>query len=309
MTGLTSTAEEYTAKVVQDGDGVLINNCYIYDNHCWASAGGIFSQGNPTGDPNADPNNPNVIIENCNIAHNWGYWSGGASSDYGSYVKFINSTISWNIASWSWLVGGLECYGGGADVNGVIIWGNTGVQQAATAGVSASAMGMEFSSMEMDSFFVNPDINVTYSNIQIIDSDGFYDPDTVWPGEGNINKDPMFVNPILWPYDFHLQSSSPCVNAGDPFADYSLEPTPNGGRINIGAYGGTIEATSSDILRPVPADADADLAVNMVDFAILADNWGLEDENIKNKKADSDNNGIVDWRDMSILQKFWLWLQ
>jgi hypothetical protein len=121
----------------------------------------------------------------------------------------------------------------------------------------------------------------------------------------------LFVNPFA--YDFRLRAddwvTSPCINAGDPFSDYSREPAPNGGRINIGAYGGTEEAACSDIVRPVPADADADLAVNMVDFAILADNWGLEGTNIKNKKADADNNGIVDERDLFILQKFWLWSQ
>jgi len=35
----------------------------------------------------------------------------------------------------------------------------------------------------------------------------------------------------------------------------------------------------------------------------------LEGANIKNEKADADNNGIVDERDLFILQKFWLWLQ
>ena len=34
------------------------------------------------------------------------------------------------------------------------------------------------------------------------------------PGEGNINADPMFVNPANW--DFHLQEGSPCIDAGDP---------------------------------------------------------------------------------------------
>jgi hypothetical protein len=77
-----------------------------------------------------------------------------------------------------------------------------------------------------------------------------------------------------------------------------MEPAPNGTRINIGGYGGTDQAASSDILRPVPADADADLEVNLVDFAILANNWGLEGTSIQNKKADVDNNNIVDARDM-----------
>lgn len=47
----------------------------------------------------------------------------------------------------------------------------------------------------------------------------------------------------------------------------------------------------------------------MADFAILANNWGLQGANIKNKGADADNNNIVDGRDLSILQKFWLWQQ
>lgn len=282
----------------------------LYNNHCWASGGGIYSQGNPYDDPNTDPNNPNCIIKTCIIAHNWGYWSGGASSNYGSSMDIENSVIEWNIASWSWLVGGLEAYGGSANLTNTDIWDNTGVQQAAAAaGVSASAMGMEVGSLEMESFGISSAINATYSNIQMFDSEGYYDPSAVWPGEGNINKDPMFVNSIRWPYDFHLLSTSPCVNAGDPFADYSSEPAPNGGRINIGAYGGTDGATSSDILRPVPSDADADLNVNMVDFAILANNWGLQGTSIKNKRADADNNNIVDGRDLSILQKFWLWQQ
>ncbi|HHM12371.1 MAG TPA: hypothetical protein ENJ16_02380, partial [Planctomycetaceae bacterium] len=45
--------------------------------------------------------------------------------------------------------------------------------------------------------------------------------------------------------DFHLQFSSPAIDRGDPADDVSLEPVPNGGRINLGAFGGTIEATSS----------------------------------------------------------------
>ena len=78
---------------------------------------------------------------------------------------------------------------------------------------------------------------------------------------GNISSDPKFVdvgNPNPSPYidensrDFHLQSPagsyhggawtpdaeySSCIDAGDPSSDFSKEPLPNGGRINMGAYG------------------------------------------------------------------------
>ena len=285
----------------------------IFDNYCGASAGGIYSEGNPHGDPNADPNKPNCIIQNCVITHNWGSWSGGASSNYGSFADIDDCTIAQNIADYSWLVGGLETYGGDANVAGTIIWGNTGIQVASSAGGSAMAMAAGGVEMETAVFGVNPDIDVSYSNIEMFNSQGYYDPTAVWPGEGNINKNPLFISPAQRPYDFHLKADgwniSPSINAGNPFDDYSEEPAPNGNRINMGAYGGTEEAASSDILRPVPSDADADLKVNMVDFAILADNWGLKGENIKNKGADADNNGIVDGRDLAILKKFWLWLQ
>ena len=45
--------------------------------------------------------------------------------------------------------------------------------------------------------------------------------------------------------DFHLLPNSPAIDAGDPAADVSLEPKPNGGRLNLGNYGNTAEATIS----------------------------------------------------------------
>jgi len=36
-----------------------------------------------------------------------------------------------------------------------------------------------------------------------------------------------------------------CIDAGDPASAIGLEPEPNGGIINIGAYGGTTQASKS----------------------------------------------------------------
>ena len=69
---------------------------------------------------------------------------------------------------------------------------------------------------------------------------------------GNISEDPRFGN--IENNDYHLCSRtgrwdpfvelwakdvthSSCIDAGDPSSDYSREPMPNGGRINMGAYG------------------------------------------------------------------------
>lgn len=80
-----------------------------------------------------------------------------------------------------------------------------------------------------------------------------------WPGDGNIDVDPLFVDPANG--DYHLKSqagrwerenrprwvednvTSPCIDAGDPLSPAGDEPEPNGRRINMGAYGGTAEAS------------------------------------------------------------------
>jgi len=106
--------------------------------------------------------------------------------------------------------------------------------------------------------------NVTNSDAAQISSDmasvTYSDVQGGWPGEGNIYTDPLFADPDNG--DYHLKSqacrwdpinqswilddvTSPCVDAGDPSTAIGLEPLPNGGIINMGAYGGTSEASKS----------------------------------------------------------------
>lgn len=61
-------------------------------------------------------------------------------------------------------------------------------------------------------------------------------------------SDPLFVDSANG--DFHLKNGSPCIDAGNPTDDYSKEPAPNGGRINMGAYGNTAEATKTSTPPP-----------------------------------------------------------
>jgi parallel beta-helix repeat protein len=96
---------------------------------------------------------------------------------------------------------------------------------------------------------VNSTGTVTYSNVQ-----------GSFQGDGNIDADPLFANPAGG--DYHLKSqagrwdpgskawisdnvTSNCIDAGDPATEIGLEPSPNGGVINMGAYGGTIQASKS----------------------------------------------------------------
>ena len=46
-------------------------------------------------------------------------------------------------------------------------------------------------------------------------------------------------------YTYIDSQISPCIDAGDPNSPYLLEPQPNGGRINMGTYGNTSQASKS----------------------------------------------------------------
>ena len=76
--------------------------------------------------------------------------------------------------------------------------------------------------------------------------------------------------------------TSSCIDAGDPMSPIGFEPFPNGGIINMGAYGGTTEASKSYFGRPVceiivAGDVNGDCIVNYLDFRLMALNW-LRDE-------------------------------
>ena len=64
---------------------------------------------------------------------------------------------------------------------------------------------------------------------------------------------------------------SPCVDGGEPNAALSEEPMPNGSRINMGAYGGTWQASMSE--WPLAGDLNFDGIVNFKDMTIAATEW------------------------------------
>gem|GEM_PF-542526 len=94
-----------------------------------------------------------------------------------------------------------------------------------------------------------------------------------WEGVGNMMVDPLFARLGRWSYvadggmvweagDYHLRSaggrwdsdlgawvvdgvSSGCIDGGDPGSGVGFEGWPNGGRVNLGAYGGTTQASRS----------------------------------------------------------------
>ena len=141
----------------------------------------------------------------------------------------------------------------------------------------------------------------------------------IW-GNGNIDEQPEFASydisteHDMW--DFHLQSefgrwdkniddwvedstTSLCIDAGDPNTDYSGELWPHGGRINMGAYGGTRQASKNGNV----ADFDINGSVDSVDLSEFVYYWLAEDGGIVNLNL----KGVVNTEDFAILSENWLW--
>ena len=140
-----------------------------------------------------------------------------------------------------------------------------------------------------------------------------------WPGEGNIDVDPNFAKPGYWdqngtPHDadddfwvdgdYHLCSqagrwyrqsqtwvqdevTSLCIDAGDPNGTIGVEPFPNGGRANMGAYGTGNKAGKSYFGEPVcetiiAGDINGDCVVDFEDLMIMISHWMVRSEDLVN---------------------------
>jgi hypothetical protein len=105
-------------------------------------------------------------------------------------------------------------------------------------------------------------------------------------GIGNITENPLFVDAEggdyrllsrrgryhdeyeLWVID---DATSPCINRGNPEINPLGEPSPNGGRINMGAYGRTEQASMGEWV--LKSDINRDGKVNIADLSEIARQW------------------------------------
>ena len=209
-----------------------------------------------------------AFFANCDISNNTaqgnvqggGAYCGGASAS----IEFENCVISNNTAE----IGGGLCAGASNDNTAelVIITNCTIAHNSLSAGQSASSTGGGIHSVSS---------NITIRNSIVWYNDGvpvmLVDPASSspvlyscieggYPGQGNIDSDPLFAS--SGGSDYHLRSVfgryepssdswvndseyeySPCIDAGDPQDPVGAEPLTNGKRINMGAYGGTAEAS------------------------------------------------------------------
>lgn len=163
-------------------------------------------------------------------------------------------------------------------------------------------------------------------------------------GLSNLDADPCFADPGYWDTngtpddatddfwvngDYHLKSetgrwdpnlmswvqdyvTSPCIDAGAGL-NY-VELPPHSGYTNMGAYGGTAEASKACFARSscgilIEGDLNGDCLVNGTDLAIMARNWGILTSSSAWCDAflagQMDYNRMIDFRDLLVIAQHW----
>jgi len=172
----------------------------------------------------------NLISGNVAVASGWGSGSHGG----GIYFSGANSTIQGNTLcgnsteGYVALGGGIFCHGSSPTISNNTISGNS------TLGLGYAGGGLYCS--YADPLVVNC---IFWGNIYgQIDAPGTSNPQVTYSdvqygytGTGNINADPLFVNPA--PGGYHLLWGSPCIDSGDPNPIYN---DPDGTRADMGAW-------------------------------------------------------------------------
>jgi predicted outer membrane repeat protein len=217
-----------------------IARCTFSSNIAGDQGGGIYNN-------EAAPN-----ITNCLFSGNSALSGAGIGNFYSAAPVIVNCTFSDNMA---------EIEGGGIQS----IWYSNPILKNCILWFNPSP------SKTVISCAPDSSTTISYSNVE-----------GRWPGQGNIDTDPFFVHHGYWADvndanivvepnepnavwidgDYHIKSqagrwdpnsqiwviddvTSSCIDAGDPNDYVAFEPYINGGIINMGTYGGTLEASKS----------------------------------------------------------------
>ncbi|MBN2181624.1 MAG: hypothetical protein JW715_06900 [Sedimentisphaerales bacterium] len=269
---------------------MYVSNCIIIENYAYSGGGGIYII-----------SGENCFV-NCVISGNMTTYLGCGVKSEGGNHQFINCTITGNRVQGERAGSGILFQAVReneiCDLTNCIVWGNRigSVDHEINLQQHLGVVPI-FMELRIDHCLIGEDTSDIHDSYGMVSGNwlmtdpmfarnGYWDPN----GTSEDLSDDFWVEG-----DYHLKSqagrwdpvseswvqddvTSPCIDAGDLMSPIGLEPFPNGGIINMGAYGGTAEASKSYFGEPlcetiIAGDINGDCKVDLKDFAILAAHW------------------------------------
>ncbi len=187
-----------------------------------------------------------ATVRNCTIANNS---DNGIYCWYNAVLSVVNCVIAYNHEY------GIFSEIASADSSYNDFWGNG-------QGAYDGKLGGREHDMQEPPWFID---------------DGYWGNDGLWrQGDYHLMSKVGRWDPVAraWVKD---PIDSPCLDRGDPDTPFLDEPYPNGGRANLGAYGGTPEASKSEggvsCTQYPEMDFNHDCKVDQADLDIFLQHW------------------------------------
>jgi parallel beta-helix repeat protein len=201
------------------------------------------------------------IISGNKISGNSAYYGGGIYCVAAASPSIIGNVISGN-SSTGWGGGICILYNCSPVLSGNSLIGNTALNCGAIAiedaNVTVNNCILWGNSPRPNYQTYGSVFPATYADIQCT---------SLWPGIGNINQDPNFVNAAQ--RDYRLQWGSPCIDSGDPNPIYN---DPDGTRADMGAFYYDQSIPVRVLLTPYNAPIQIPAAGGSFDYGIQATN-------------------------------------
>jgi len=246
------------------------------------------------------------IISNL-IYENSAWFGGGAAPVFGGQI--LANTIVENSAQ----LGGGVCLLSDAVIGTGLVSGNIICDSTEGGGLYADSNSLDA---------------VWYNNLHNDTPADYVDTPNLTGIGGNISADPCFADIVDG--DYHLKSegwrwdtkhsrwtyddvTSRCIDAGNPGSPLGDEPLTlevdplnrwgENLRINMGAYGGTAEASMPPYDWAILGDLTNDGLVNLKDYALQTADWR---NSADQQPGDLNRNGLIDIPDIALLVEDWL---
>jgi len=277
----------------------VLTNCTVTANTATSWGGGV------------ECNNAGVTLVNSTIQGNTAY-GGGALSCYRSTASLSNSLMTDN--SGDVLGGGVLCkHGSSLTLANCTMTGNrapNGQELACYSDGQNDPSAVVIRGCILYSTVWGWLWNHDGSTIAITYSDLWGG----WSGEGNIDADPLFVDPDgpdddpnTWEdNDHHLGADSPCIDTGDP--NFVPEPDERDIDGQMRVWDGDddgqwiVDMGSDEFGSIIPGDLDGDACVGHGDLGILLGDWGCTTGDCP---GDCDFDGDTDHSDLGLLLGHW----
>jgi len=323
----TLTSCTFSANVAAASSGGMLNyhDCNAILMNC------LFNNNNATdyGGAMMNLHNSNAVLTNCTIIENSAIILGGGVYDY-NCVPTLTNCILWNNSDSSGTTKSAQIYTAGATEMPVINYSCLQGWTGALGGIGNIGADPCFADADNGDYHLKsqagrwkPSIytKLDPADDDFIDLTDFAAFASSWGQQGESipadldNSGLVDLADLKLLFDNYLANylggnwviddvTSPCIDAGNTNSNWTAELWPHDLCINIGAFGGTKQASMSLSSAGNIADLNIDGFVNYEDMKLFSNKWLCQEVLLS---EDLNRNGFVNFTDFAVFASEWLW--